>query len=162
MVKIRSVARLDTVLVDSLRDTLLKSGTIDQLDVDQLIVSDSPANVVAQIVEAVAPRLNLRFEQAPRRRWWLFEWPAQGDDRKPTHRVGGVELHRQVRREQSTIEYKEEGTTSTLFDMCVWNDLDLIHSVPGVAHRAAPLKQEMDRLIAHRRTFPAAGTICGR
>jgi len=73
-----------------------------------------------------------------------------GDDRKPTHRVGSVELHRQVRREQSTIEYKEEGTTSTSFDMCVWNDLDLICRVPGLAHRAAAVKQEMDRLIAHK------------
>jgi len=77
MVKIRSIARLDAALVNSLRDTLLKSGTIDPLDVDQLVVSDSPANVVAQIVEAVALRFNLRFEQAPRRRWWLFEWPAR-------------------------------------------------------------------------------------
>ena len=66
-----------TPLVSFLRDTLLKAGTIDPPDLDRLIVSDSSADVVAQIVEAVVPRFNLRFERAPRRRWWLFEWPAR-------------------------------------------------------------------------------------
>ena len=59
-----------------LRDTLLKAGTIDPPDVDRLIVSDSPSEVVALITDAVVGRFNLRFEQGPRRRWWLFEWPA--------------------------------------------------------------------------------------
>jgi hypothetical protein len=62
-------------LVKFLRDTLLKTGTIDAPDVERLIVSDSPAEVVRQICDAVVPRFNLRFEQEPRRRWWLFEWP---------------------------------------------------------------------------------------
>ncbi|HKB03051.1 MAG TPA: TIGR00730 family Rossman fold protein [Gemmataceae bacterium] len=64
-----------TPLVNFLRDTLLKAGTIDPPDVDRLVVSDSPSEVVGRICEAVVPRFNLRFEQEPRRRWWLFEWP---------------------------------------------------------------------------------------
>jgi uncharacterized protein (TIGR00730 family) len=64
-------------LLKFLRETLLKAGTIDPPDVDRLIISDSPAEVVARIAEAVVPRFNLRFEREPRRRWWLFEWPAR-------------------------------------------------------------------------------------
>ncbi len=54
--------------------------------------------------------------------------------------------------------YKEEGTTSTPFDMVVMNDLDRFHLVSDVIDRvpklgavAAYAKQEMrDRLIAHK------------
>jgi xylulose-5-phosphate/fructose-6-phosphate phosphoketolase len=54
--------------------------------------------------------------------------------------------------------YKEEGTTSTPFDMCVMNDLDRFHlvsdvidRVPGLAARAAYAKQAIhDRLIEHK------------
>jgi len=46
--------------------------------------------------------------------------------------------------------YKEEGTTTTPFDMVMLNDLDRFHlvidvidRVPGLAARAAPLRQEL-------------------
>ena len=55
--------------------------------------------------------------------------------------------------------YKEEGTTTTPFDMCVLNDLDRFHlvmdvidRVPSLGYRAAHLKQEMqNRLFEHTR-----------
>jgi xylulose-5-phosphate/fructose-6-phosphate phosphoketolase len=54
--------------------------------------------------------------------------------------------------------YKEEGTTSTPFDMVVMNDLDRFHlvcdvvdRVPSLRHRAAYVKQLMrDKLIDHK------------
>jgi xylulose-5-phosphate/fructose-6-phosphate phosphoketolase len=54
--------------------------------------------------------------------------------------------------------YKEEGTTTTPFDMCVLNDLDRFHlvddvidRVPGLAARAAYAKQAIrDKLLDHR------------
>jgi xylulose-5-phosphate/fructose-6-phosphate phosphoketolase len=54
--------------------------------------------------------------------------------------------------------YKEEGTTTTPFDMVVLNDLDRFHlvrdvieRVPGLARVAAHVKQAMrDKLIEHR------------
>src|SRR5271156_2814614 len=54
--------------------------------------------------------------------------------------------------------YKEEGTTTTPFDMCVINDLDRFHlvsdvidRVPKLGERAAYAKQEIrDKLIDHR------------
>ncbi len=54
--------------------------------------------------------------------------------------------------------YKEEGTTTTPFDMAVLNDLDRFHlvidvidRVPKLGYRAAYLKQAMrDKLIEHR------------
>jgi xylulose-5-phosphate/fructose-6-phosphate phosphoketolase len=51
--------------------------------------------------------------------------------------------------------YKEEGTTTTPFDMVMLNDLDRFHlvidvidRVPGLAGRAAHLKEEMKNAIA--------------
>ncbi len=54
--------------------------------------------------------------------------------------------------------YKEEGTTTTPFDMVMLNDLDRFHlvidvidRVEGLGERAAPLRQEMvDERIRHR------------
>ncbi len=54
--------------------------------------------------------------------------------------------------------YKEEGTTTTPFDMCVLNDLDRFHlvndvidRVPGLTTRAAYAKQAIrDKLIEHK------------
>jgi xylulose-5-phosphate/fructose-6-phosphate phosphoketolase len=54
--------------------------------------------------------------------------------------------------------YKEEGTTTTPFDMLVMNDCDRFHlvgdvaeRVPALAPRAAYIKQSMrDQLIEHR------------
>ena len=54
--------------------------------------------------------------------------------------------------------YKEEGTTTTPFDMCVMNDIDRFHlvidvidRVPGLGAHAAGLRQAMvDRRIAHQ------------
>jgi xylulose-5-phosphate/fructose-6-phosphate phosphoketolase len=54
--------------------------------------------------------------------------------------------------------YKEEGTTTTPFDMAVLNDLDRFHlvmdvidRVPTLGYHAAHVKQLMrDKLIEHR------------
>jgi xylulose-5-phosphate/fructose-6-phosphate phosphoketolase len=54
--------------------------------------------------------------------------------------------------------YKEEGTTTTPFDMCVLNDLDRFHlvgdvidRVPQLGSRAAYFKQRLrDKLIDHK------------
>ncbi len=61
--------------------------------------------------------------------------------------------------------YKEEGTTTTPFDMVVLNDLDRFHLVgdvidrlPGLGSRAAYAKQAMyDKLVDHRRYIMVHG-----
>ena len=61
--------------------------------------------------------------------------------------------------------YKEEGTTTTPFDMCVLNDIDRFHlvcdvidRVPGLAVRAAHLRQQMrDRRIEHKQYIETYG-----
>ena len=55
--------------------------------------------------------------------------------------------------------YKEEGTTTTPFDMVLMNDMDRYHlvmdvidRVPGLARRAAVVRHSMvDRRLAHQR-----------
>ena len=62
--------------------------------------------------------------------------------------------------------YKEEGTTTTPFDMVVLNDLDRFHlvsdvvdRVPQLGARAAYLKQEMrDKRMQHKQYIEAYGT----
>ncbi|MEX2114094.1 MAG: phosphoketolase family protein [Pirellulales bacterium] len=61
--------------------------------------------------------------------------------------------------------YKEEGTTTTPFDMAVRNDIDRFHlvedvidRVPGLAAKAAYVKQELrDKLIEHGEYIVAHG-----
>jgi xylulose-5-phosphate/fructose-6-phosphate phosphoketolase len=61
--------------------------------------------------------------------------------------------------------YKEEGTTTTPFDMCVLNDLDRFHlmqdvidRVPGLASTAAYIKQSIrDILIEHKQYIAEHG-----
>jgi xylulose-5-phosphate/fructose-6-phosphate phosphoketolase len=61
--------------------------------------------------------------------------------------------------------YKEEGTTTTPFDMVVRNDLDRFHlaidvinRVPGLADRAAGVRQLlMDKLVDHKRYIERHG-----
>jgi xylulose-5-phosphate/fructose-6-phosphate phosphoketolase len=61
--------------------------------------------------------------------------------------------------------YKEEGTTTTPFDMAVLNDLDRFHlvadvidRVPALGYRAAHLRQAMrDKLIEHRQYIERHG-----
>ncbi len=61
--------------------------------------------------------------------------------------------------------YKEEGTTTTPFDMCVLNDLDRFHlvgdvidRVPGLGSRAAYAKQAVrDALIEHKEYIAERG-----
>jgi xylulose-5-phosphate/fructose-6-phosphate phosphoketolase len=61
--------------------------------------------------------------------------------------------------------YKEEGTTTTPFDMAVLNDLDRFHlvgdvidRVPKLGYKAAYLKQLMrDNLIAHKQYITKHG-----
>jgi xylulose-5-phosphate/fructose-6-phosphate phosphoketolase len=61
--------------------------------------------------------------------------------------------------------YKEEGTTTTPFDMCVLNDLDRFHlvsdvidRVPKLGSRAAYAKQAIrDKLIDHKEFIARRG-----
>jgi xylulose-5-phosphate/fructose-6-phosphate phosphoketolase len=61
--------------------------------------------------------------------------------------------------------YKEEGTTTTPFDMVVRNDLDRFHlvsdvidRVPTLGARAAYVQQEIrDKLLEHRRYIETHG-----
>ncbi len=61
--------------------------------------------------------------------------------------------------------YKEEGTTTTPFDMCVINDIDRFHlvidvidRVPGLGANAAGLRQEMvDKRVAHKHYIRVSG-----
>ncbi|MEJ2532982.1 MAG: phosphoketolase family protein [Halioglobus sp.] len=61
--------------------------------------------------------------------------------------------------------YKEEGTTTTPFDMAVLNDLDRFHlvmdvidRVPQLGYRAAHLRQRMrDRLLTHKQYISRFG-----
>ncbi len=66
--------------------------------------------------------------------------------------------------------YKEEGTTTTPFDMCVLNDLDRFHlvsdvidRVPKLGARAAYAKQAIhDKLLEHKQYIAATATTCPR
>jgi uncharacterized protein (TIGR00730 family) len=62
-------------LVEFMKNTLVKEKTIDQADVDRIIVSDSAVEVASRIRDAAMKDFGLFYAVAkkPKRRWWLFE-----------------------------------------------------------------------------------------
>ena len=59
-------------LVDFLRNTMVKHGTIDALDVDRLILSDSPTEIAERVSQVAMKHFGLQ-RGARKPRWWLFE-----------------------------------------------------------------------------------------
>jgi uncharacterized protein (TIGR00730 family) len=59
-------------LLDFLRQTMVKAGTIDAEDVDRFIVSDSPEEIAQVIHDAGTKTFGLRYG-VWKPRWWLFE-----------------------------------------------------------------------------------------
>lgn len=59
-------------LVDFLRNTMVKQGTIDVLDVDRLILSDSPVEIATRVSHVAMKHFGLQ-RGANKPRWWLFE-----------------------------------------------------------------------------------------
>jgi uncharacterized protein (TIGR00730 family) len=58
-------------LLDFMRERLIKETTIDPIDTERIVVTDSPEEAVRSIVEAATARFGLSY--APRfRRRWLF------------------------------------------------------------------------------------------
>ena len=62
-----------TPLLDYLRSVQLATGTIDSEDVSRWIVSDSPEEVVADILERTLKPFGLSYGAKPKPRWWLGE-----------------------------------------------------------------------------------------
>lgn len=61
-------------MLDYLRETMVKGGTIGMEDVDRFIVSDSPTEIAKRIQEVGMTQFGLRHA-AWKPKWWLFESP---------------------------------------------------------------------------------------
>jgi hypothetical protein len=59
-------------LIDFLRLTMVRQGTIDAADVDRFIVSDSPQQIAKSISEVATHSFGLKKGKS-RARWWLGE-----------------------------------------------------------------------------------------
>lgn len=60
-------------LLDFLRHRMVGEGTIDQADVDRIIVSDSPDEAVHAVTDHGMKRFGLTYGPRVKRRWWLGE-----------------------------------------------------------------------------------------
>lgn len=60
-------------IIQTLRDTMLASGTVDVNDLDLLMVTDSVDEAVEYIHQAAISQFGLSYRKRPRRRWWLGE-----------------------------------------------------------------------------------------
>ena len=60
-------------LLDFMRNTLVRAGTIDTADLGRLYLSDSPEEVVAYIRETAFRKFGLTYGPRARRRWFLWE-----------------------------------------------------------------------------------------
>jgi uncharacterized protein (TIGR00730 family) len=62
-------------LLDYLRNTMVRQGTIDAADIERFIVSDSPKEIADKVSHVAKTQFGLRPAQA-KPRWWLFESAA--------------------------------------------------------------------------------------
>ncbi len=60
-------------LIDFMRSTLVRAGTIDPADLGRLYVSDSPEETVAYIRDIALRKFGLTYGPSARRRWFLWE-----------------------------------------------------------------------------------------
>ncbi len=60
-------------LLDQLKG-MIDGRTIDPVDLDRLIVSDDPGEVVSAITDVAMKRFGLTHGPKVRPRWWLLEW----------------------------------------------------------------------------------------
>jgi len=60
-------------LLDFMRGTLVKDGTIDPGDVDEFFVTDSPEDAAAHVHDIALQRFGLTYGPRIRRRWFLGE-----------------------------------------------------------------------------------------
>jgi hypothetical protein len=60
-------------LMDFMRDTQVRMGTIEARDLDRFYLTDSPEDAVTRIRETTMHKFGLRFERVRRPRRWLFE-----------------------------------------------------------------------------------------
>jgi uncharacterized protein (TIGR00730 family) len=60
-------------MLDFLRDTMVRVGTIDPMDVDRFIVSDNPDEVVEAITNIGMKRFGLTYGPKLKRRWYFGE-----------------------------------------------------------------------------------------
>jgi uncharacterized protein (TIGR00730 family) len=60
-------------LLEFMRKSLILGKTIDQKDLDHLLVTDSPAEAVKVITETAVNVFGLQYEERPKKRWWLGE-----------------------------------------------------------------------------------------
>jgi len=75
-------------LLDFLSQHLVKEKTIDQADVDRLIVTDSPRDAVAIITEVAMGQFGLSYGASIKRRWYLGErhWSQTSLSSSPSER----------------------------------------------------------------------------
>jgi uncharacterized protein (TIGR00730 family) len=62
-----------TPLVEYLRDNLVRAGTIDTLDVDRWVLTDSPTEAVEVIRDRAMSQFGLTYGPRAKPRWWLGE-----------------------------------------------------------------------------------------
>ncbi len=60
-------------IIDQVSRTFLSEGTVDQVDIDRIFMTDSSTQAAAIVKEAALRQFGLRYGPRPRRRRWLFE-----------------------------------------------------------------------------------------
>ena len=60
-------------LMDFLRSRPLSAGTIDQLDYERFLITDSPEEAVRSVTEVALGQFGLSYGPRARRRWYLWE-----------------------------------------------------------------------------------------
>jgi hypothetical protein len=60
-------------LLDFMRERLLEEGTIDRIDTERILVTDSPEEAVESILKATTGQFGLTYAPSLKRRWLFGE-----------------------------------------------------------------------------------------
>ena len=55
------------------KERLIAQKTIDPIDLDRILVTDSPEKAVEFVTEVALKQFGLSYGVRPKRRWWLWE-----------------------------------------------------------------------------------------